>query len=66
METLAVKFVGGPFNGTRTTQQPWPMPDILKFSNGRYVKTNQSAISDEEIKTMTRVMRGVEYKWLDE
>lgn len=63
VETIACRFVGGPYDGTRFTTLPWPLPDFvalpLESPPGTYNK-----VSESNLKVNSKhLMRGVQYKW---
>lgn len=68
-ERFAIRLVGGPTPTQDVVVANWPPPDRIEVDgnyDGYYVKTNQSQITDADIKSMKHVMRGAEYRWKDE
>jgi hypothetical protein len=65
MEPIALRFNGGPIEGTITIEGNWPPPDEIRIGTDIYRKTVQSKLSDDEFAPVARyLIRGAEYEWL--
>lgn len=75
-EVYLARMIGGPAAGDHTLTSfdwTWPLPAWLEVPDpgaagrrrplGRYVKVSESQITDEQMASMTHVMRGAQYVW---
>lgn len=66
MSDYLLRMNGGPHPGDRIVSSvlmPWPPADEMPDEGGRYVKTSQSQITDDQAETLTFVLRGADYAW---
>lgn len=64
-----MRFVGGPLNGRTVLSPGWPPPEQIQSEGtpgAYYERKRMSALTDEEMATMTNVARGAEYEWVED
>lgn len=69
-ESDYVRLLGGPLDSKLYVTKQWPPPEVIEadgvvfdFEGGRYERLRMSALTDEEIASMSHVARGAEYEW---